>query len=947
MLAVGGKSGAKAFVWDDGEGGAVPIVPKYLRLLSAILLSLPQKSPVYRPRVYLLVAGIVAVSFLIVHLLVGLYHRRQTAELVRCIPEDALLVAEMSGVQGLRAWADTAAVFAPFAPHVEADSLDWYLSRIDSVARAYPILGEFFDQQPLMASLHLSGRDRMQWLFYLRLADKAPQAAWADSLLAEIPGRFGLRHRSRRSGAATIHEWADSTGHAFYFVRLRNVWAGSFSSLLVEDAVRAFGQKHPYPRMQRLLSLDAPAASLRLTWHLDRWPAVWSAWSPVPAMPKGTGWRSAVRFSDQSLHLDGRIAYDSDDWWAIGTGQQANASQADSLLPVQTAFAHRWACQDGEKLGERLLDFWMARQPGLQVLADTVETAGVDVAEDLYDLASQEVIIAWLPEGSGLEPLLILRGTDMQKGEKFWRKKLAEKSDIALKIDTVAGHHILPLPVKALAQLAWQAPGAPTAVSYAAFGQGYVVLGANRRTVDQWLTARLRGRTWAYTPRRHEAFAPLRQPVRYACVASLMRAWAWGVAPLNPTAAHWAETHKQQWLKYDLLTCVLDPNDHLRIVALMPPDHARQRKGRLRQQLLRVNIDQKLSAGPFAVIHHETKQQEWLVQDAATRLHLIGEKGDKKWSIPLWQPLSTDITQADLYQNAKLQYVFGAGNRLMALDRLGRAVRHFPLSAAPGTRIDAFCMTNPDRFGTKYFVLADDNAQVSVFERAGRLLPHWRNRAFPAEAVVFAQAFRLQDRPVFLLMMNDGTAYLQSLEGKSLPGFPLRFDAPVSSRQCAVTLGEVPEQTTVTLLTDLGEVCTFELSGTIRRRYALPHASDKSTFRFCPDQNGGSRWMAARQDGPLITVLTPEGRELFTANTGHATPKTVRFFDFGSALEVVAVCDEWTAKTWLYYLNGESLLPQPMDTARPVWLRYAEEHGWFEVAYLRDQTFYVEALYRR
>lgn len=84
--------------------------------------------------------------------------------------------------------------------------------------------------------------------------------------------------------------------------------------------------------------------------------------------------------------------------------------------------------------------------------------------------------------------------------------------------------------------------------------------------------------------------------------------------------------------------------------------------------------------GRFPVKNGATGKTNYLYQNAHLSLCLQDENGKDVWGVPFKDALCGRVQTIDYFQNGKLQFLFCAGSKLYAMDRLGRWVNGFPVS---------------------------------------------------------------------------------------------------------------------------------------------------------------------------------------------------------------------------------------------------------------------------
>lgn len=129
--------------------------------------------------------------------------------------------------------------------------------------------------------------------------------------------------------------------------------------------------------------------------------------------------------------------------------------------------------------------------------------------------------------------------------------------------------------------------------------------------------------------------------------------------------------------------------------------------------------------GPFPVKNFIDGSTNYLEQLDNHDIRLLNSSRRPVWTVKFDKPLCGTVRQIDYLKNNKLQMLFGAGESIHLLDRLGRTVGRFPISL--GKEI----LLGPDVYDFKgnkdytLMVLHTDNTLVQ-YDIDGKPLPGWK-----------------------------------------------------------------------------------------------------------------------------------------------------------------------------------------------------------------------------
>lgn len=199
--------------------------------------------------------------------------------------------------------------------------------------------------------------------------------------------------------------------------------------------------------------------------------------------------------------------------------------------------------------------------------------------------------------------------------------------------------------------------------------------------------------------------------------------------------------------------------------------------------------------GPFPVKNFIDGSTNWLEQLDNNDLRLLGASRNPVWTVKFTEPLCGTVRQIDYLKNNKLQMLFGAGDKVWLLDRLGRKVGHFPISLRKDILLgpDVYDF-NGDRNYTM-MVLHKDNTLMQ-YDIDGKQIPGWNTITLGEKIMALPECIKIGNG-VYWAVRTSYQALLYDAHGTICADFSrkyrLRKDTefePVSSHEVAVTTAE-------------------------------------------------------------------------------------------------------------------------------------------------------------
>lgn len=134
--------------------------------------------------------------------------------------------------------------------------------------------------------------------------------------------------------------------------------------------------------------------------------------------------------------------------------------------------------------------------------------------------------------------------------------------------------------------------------------------------------------------------------------------------------------------------------------------------------------------GLFPVTNFQTGKTNYLYQNSHLSICLRDENGKDVWGIPFKEPMCGRVKDIDYYNNKKIQFLFAAGDKLYALDRLGHWVNGFPVKLPAAVKLgpDVYDFTGAG--GYTVMVLHKDN-RLERYNLHGQKPAGWNGISAP------------------------------------------------------------------------------------------------------------------------------------------------------------------------------------------------------------------------
>ena len=322
----------------------------------------------------------------------------------------------------------------------------------------------------------------------------------------------------------------------------------------------------------------------------------------------------------------------------------------------------------------------------------------------------------------------------------------------------------------------------------------------------------------------------------------------------------------------------------------------------------------------FDVKNHQTKTTEILVQDEAKELRLVSSDGSVLWTLVLDNFIQGDVLQVDYFNNGKLQYLFATPGQLHIVDRLGQYVDPFPVKITE-QNIDYLSIVDYDHSKNYRFLIAGKSGKLWMYDKEGKNLDGWNPKIIKGQISTAPQHHRIHGKDYIVMIQVDGTVNLVNRRGEMLKNFPLDLNARPEGGYFLET-GKNSFDTYFVIISRDGFRIKFNLEGKIHSRETLLKNYPDARFSLVTERNGKS-YLIARQEIKQLTLFDDDLKEKITNNFIGSNSAVITYSDFGAGRAYVTVTDLGQDLSFIYTLQGKQLSTVPLES-RAIFVRPAE-----------------------
>ncbi len=349
-----------------------------------------------------------------------------------------------------------------------------------------------------------------------------------------------------------------------------------------------------------------------------------------------------------------------------------------------------------------------------------------------------------------------------------------------------------------------------------------------------------------------------------------------------------------------------------------------------------VAFSNRLTYGPIVVQNFIDRSQEFVVQDEANNLYLLTSEGEQVFGYNLDGPIVSGIHQVDFFKNGKLQLLFATQNQVYIIDRLGNLVSGFPVRIEGQTISHLNVVDYSNSRDYRYFI-ASEEGNLYLLDKNGNQLEGWNPKSISGPVATAPAHHRIAgvgDRMVAL--SSKGQLYFFNRRGEPELGSPIRLGDELRSDYILLERGSAQESRLVTI-TKEGEVVQVNLKGELTYRNQLLRPDRESKFYLIKDQKD-DRYVFAVHEYNKVTVLDSEYKTVFSVDV-FSENLEFQYFSFGTDKNIFVIVDKSQEFIYLYNLDGILLNTLPIIGDHKVEIRYSGSQNQYSIYSISGNKF--------
>ncbi len=786
----------------------------------------------------------------------------------------------------------------------DINKLNTSLTLLDSILGKEGVLDDIVKNEKSLVSLHIISSTTFDFVFYVSLNNPTYQEKFLQ-ILDYFKRNQELTFSERTFGGQTIQEVKSKEGFIFSYVLFQNEFAGSFSPFLIEDVIRVSKNTEDGFRLQNAQvfnqsSLEFDAGNIYI--NLDQFAAFVGLFVNNKQIPLLDFIRSLggaefldIEFDSRHFYLNGFLfPQNADSYLSVFNNQSPVEIDFEGTIPENTSFAFYQSFSDPSLWHKNLSKLWSEKDPNQLTLSqEFVDKYNFDMKR-MLSWMNGHLVTAYQESIDAIPPKLIVIGTKDRYESMNQFNKLVEKANEitgdTLYNENYSQHLIYLLNIDNFPEKVFGPWYNGFPQSYFTSIDDYFILSDDIEVIKTLISNRDEEFTWKQSINTARFLEQNLQESNIGIFINIPRSIGF---IQNHLSDHWKIFWNKNLRQFRQLEMVGIQYSNLgdRYYSSILLNH---REDISRVQVTSIDFEPNMDfeadtfiiKKPKVVRNHIDNSRELLIQDINNKVYLVNRNGNVIWEKIIDGNIKGEISQIDYFKNRKLQYLFATDSSLYVIDREGELVDGFPVQIG-NIEVDFISVIDYDRSRNYRFMISGNAGNTYLFDNKGDSLKGWNPKVYGSRFNTHPFHLRVRSKDVFLAILENGLVHVTNRRGEMLPGFPLDLDVIVSGDVFNKIKGGFKE-TIIELISNEGELISFNLEGTVTNRVQFYKPSVNSLFSLIKEATGKS-FVIARQDFGRFAIVDKNDNVRFEKDFPVDQKIGVQYYNFGSDQELFVI----------------------------------------------------------
>lgn len=764
-----------------------------------------------------------------------------------------------------------------------------------------------FKGQPLLASLHLSGANDFDFIFYIPLNDEITE----EQLVQKIKTVTRKNPEARNYDGATIYRIPTDNESTISLIAYKNTLAFSYNTSLIEDVIRQLNSESSLindVNFSKMIANSGQSADGNLFINNKYFSKIINQYlnksnkKYVANLDSYTNWTELdINIKSNSLSLNGFSFSEDNNWVTLFKNQKPQDIDLLAIAPFNTAFLYHYGLSNSKSFFEnRKLSLKNTNQffSFQKYLDDQTQKYSIDLEEELLANIGNEVafiITESLTEDFSTNKYVVFHTNDIKKTTADLQSIASKVNAEAFELIDFNDYTINKIELKNVFNNLLGKPFINLENHFYTIIDDYAVFGNSESGLKKFITNVINEKTLQENPNFNDFNDNLSSTSNIFVYNNIARS-------INLYKQFSLEKYLpiydeqiDMFRKFEALSAQISTeknglyynNIHLKYNPIYKQETA---------SLWELMVDTTISSAPQVVLNHKTKAKEIFVQDDANKIYLISNIGKVIWTKQLQEPIIGGIHQIDVYKNNKLQLLFNTKSKIYLIDRNGNNVESYPVKL-PSNATNEVTPLDYAHNRNYRFIIGCDNNMVYNYDITGAKTKGWEYKPENSAAKGKTWHFAISNKDYIVVPLKNGKVKVIQRNGKDRLNLENKLE--VSLNPIYLKVGNTLANSYVTTMDSLGNISKLNFDGKtslIINEYKQPGAK----FNFFDFDNNNSKDFAIAFENN-IKLIDIDKKELYSKTFETSITHTPLFFKLADKKNRLGIVTE----NQIYLINAK------------------------------------------
>lgn len=674
--------------------------------------------------------------------------------------------------------------------------------------------------KPVLSSLHLSGANDYDFIFYIPLNDEII----VNNLMQKIKSVTRKSPEVRSYDGANIHTLPTNNNSKISMTVYRNTLAFSYSTALIEDVIRQLNAETSLindDKFSKMISNSGQSEDGNLFVNNKYFSKIINQYINKAAkeyitnVEDYTSWTELdINIKPNSVSFNGFSFSGDNDWISLFKTQKPQDIDMLSIIPFNTAFIYHYGLSnsktffENKKLSLKNTNQFFSFQ---KYLDKQTEKYSIDLEEELLANIGNEVafiITESLTDDFSDNKFVIFHTTDIDKTTADLLSISSKVNETEFKIIPFKDYQINKITLQNIFNNLLGKPFTDLEKHYYTIIDDYVIFGNSESGLKKLITNFITEKTLknnANFNAFNDNLSSNSNIFIYNNIARSVHLYKqFSLEKYIPVIDEKIDVFR----KFEAISFQVNTekngmyynNIHLKYNPVYKQETA---------SLWELMLDTTTSSKPHLVLNHKTKAKEIFVQDDANKIYLISNIGKIIWTKQLQNPIIGDVHQIDIYKNNKLQLLFNTKSKIYLIDRNGNNVESYPVKLTNEASNGITPLDYNHNRNYRLLIGCIDN-MVYNYDITGTKTKGWKYTIGNSSAKGKIWHFTIANKDYIVIPLKDGKVKVIQRNGKDRVNLEKKL--AVSSNPIYLKVGSDLSKTYLTTIDTLGNVSKLFLN---------------------------------------------------------------------------------------------------------------------------------------